>query len=728
MSIVNCLPPHRYRARRSPAADAARHLSHCLALCTFVALCTPATIGAQGPADQEAFTGEWRGSITIPGAPLAVVVRLAANGDALTGTIDIPAQGAEALPLDKLKCTPPAIEFRIKGIPGAPTFRGERDAAGDRIAGTFTQGGRQMPFELVRAAAAAAAAASRFDGMQAWLDETRAMFDVPGVAVAIVEGDHVVELLSSGQRDVAGGLPVTPDTLFAIGSSTKAFTTCLLAMLVEEGRLDWDAPVRRWLPEFALADAAIGERLTPRDLVTHRSGMPRHDLAWYGATFTRADMVRRLRHLPLNHDLRTDFQYNNLMFLCAGHLAEVVAGRTWEDLVRDRILQPLGMQRANFDVARLAADADHATAYRRKDGVVNVIPFRDITAIGPAGSINASAREMSNWVSLHLQAGRFGGKALLSSSLARDLHVVRMPTGGAPTPGATNDTLDVGYALGWFVDVYRGHRRVHHGGNIDGFSALVAMLPEAGFGFVVLGNLDATPLPDLVVDQLCDRALGLEPRDRRSSVRERMQTVEGSLPATKERATSARHADTAPSLPLPSFVGDYAHPGYGACRVSLDERGLRLDLHGLQIGLEHWHHDVFVGREGDGEPALAGEKVQFRLDFDGEVEGLRMVLDAHVPPIEFAPQPDARLADPAFLQTLAGKYRLEGQAVQITLVGRSLVATLPGQRHELEPRRGLRFGLRGLSGYSAEFVLEGEKVARLRFRQPEGIFEAKRVE
>jgi CubicO group peptidase (beta-lactamase class C family) len=340
--------------------------------------------------------------------------------------------------------------------------------------------------------------------------------------------------------------------------------------------------VRRWLPEFALADAPLGERLTPRDLVTHRSGMPRHDLVWYGATFERAAMVQRLRHLPMNHDLRTDFQYNNLMFLTAGHLAERVGGATWEQLVGKRILAPLGMTRTNLSVGAMQQDGNHALPYRKDDGAVGPIPFRDITAIGPAGSINSSVREMAKWVALQLQGGTTGERRLLSATMAADLHVVRMPAGDPPGAG-DGDVLDIGYALGWFVDVYRGHRRVHHGGNIDGFSALVAMLPEAGYGFVVLCNLDATPLPDLVVRTLADRALGLEAHDPRAALRAKLQLAERAGKTAKQSAKALRHADTQPSRPLEEYVGRYTHPGYGECRIDRTASGLRVDLHGLVL-------------------------------------------------------------------------------------------------------------------------------------------------
>jgi CubicO group peptidase (beta-lactamase class C family) len=671
----------------------------------------------------QAHVGEWRGEIAVPGAPLAVVVHLTDGPDGPRGTIDIPAQGADKLPLVNVSADGAVVGFEIADTPGRPTFRGTID--GDTLAGTFTQGLAKLKFTLRRAAAARAAAAAAFADLQGWLDATLAMFDVPGAAIAVVKSGELLATFASGKRDLDSGAAVDADTLFAIGSSTKAFTTCLLAMLVDDGALEWDEPVRRWLPEFALADAAISERITPRDLVTHRSGMPRHDAVWYGAAFDRAEMVARLRHLPLKADLRAEFLYNNLMYLAAGHLAERIADASWEDLVRERILEPLGMARTVFTVGAMERDANHALPYRREKGMTTRMPFRDITAIGPAGSINSSAREMANWVRLQLGGGVFGERRLLSAAQAADLHVVRMPMGGADAAGGSQDVVSVGYALGWMVDVYRGHRRVHHGGNIDGFSAQVALLPAAGWGFVVLCNQDASPLPDLAVAALCDLALGLEPRDERAAVRERQRAVEQAAAAAQGRAAAtARVEGTTPSRQLAGFAGDYEHPGYGRCRVGLVGDGLRFSLHGLEVGLMHWHYDVFAGRENDGEAALAGVKVQFLAAFDGAIEALRVVLEPQAPPIVFARLPDARLGDPEFLARLAGSYALETVEVQLTLQGDRLVMTLPGQRHELEPASGLTFRLRGVSGYSVEFVLDDSAVRELRVHQPDGTYVA----
>ncbi|MBK8100528.1 MAG: serine hydrolase [Planctomycetes bacterium] len=435
-------------------------------------------------------------------------------------------------------------------------------------------------------------------------------------------------------------------------------------------------------------------------------------------------MVSRLRHFPLSEDLRAEFQYNNLMYLAAGYLAEHLTGSTWEELVQRRLLGPLGMGRANFSVAATQKDRDHARPYRRQGGKVVEIPFRDLTAIGPAGSINASVREMARWVMLHLQGGEVDGTRLLAREAIADLHTVRMPMPSArPNP----ELIGVGYASGWMVDVYRGHRRVHHGGNIDGFSAMVTLLPDAGFGFCVLTNLDACGMHEMVVRQLTDRLLGLEPKDWKSEALSRRKQADGMEQKGKEGARAERRTGTSPSHPLAEYAGDYEHPGYGRGRIELRDGVLRADFHGLGGRLEHWHFDVFAYGDDADSPELAGMKLMFTTDFEGEIDALRVVLEPSTPAIVFARQPDARLRDAAFLRTLVGDYDLGTMVATIALQGEGLVLTLPGQRHELEPGRGLVFSMHGLSGYSVRFVADAAgKVTGLRVRQPEGVFEAVR--
>jgi CubicO group peptidase (beta-lactamase class C family) len=685
-----------------------------------LAACFLLLLAALLPAQSVA--GDWTGAIELPGRKMAVTVHLAEAEGGMRGTIDIPAQGAKALPLGGFEAEDNKLQFAIADIPGDPVFDGELSADGASLAGDFRQNGATFPFTLARVTANTTSA---FDDFQAWCDESRSLLHVPGCAVAVIKGGTLLRTFASGLRDVDEKRPVTADTLFAIGSSTKAFTTFVLATLVAEGKLTWDEPVRKWLPEFALSDAGIAERITPRDLVTHRSGMPRHDLVWYGATLSRRELVERLRWLPLSHDLRTDFQYNNLMFVTAGYLAERVGGQSWEELVAARILQPLGMKRTNLSVQQSQRDLDHAEPYRYHTGKQEHLPFRDLATVGPAGSINSSVAEMAKWVALHLMDGSSGEAVLLPAVAVQDLHDVRMPMSeGRRQP----EILTIGYALGWMVDVYRGHRRVQHGGNIDGFSAMVTLLPDDGYGFVVLSNLDGTPLPELLVRNLCDRALSLPIQDWRTEMVQKLAQAETNAAKGKAGAIAERKTGTQPSHALTDFVGDYADKGYGSCKVTLVDGKLQVDFHGLVAVLEHWHYDVFRCLQSAEHPELEDTMVQFTSDLGGEIDALKVPLEPSTPEIVFARQPDAELLDPTVLGELAGKYNLHGQVATFTVQGKALVVTLPGQRHELLPATHLQWKLKDLNGYSVRFLRDDQgAVTGVRFVQPEGVFDGERM-
>ena len=392
---------------------------------------------------------------------------------------------------------------------------------------------------------------------------------VPGLAVAVVKDGEVVLLEGYGVRDTATQAPVTPDTLFAIGSSTKAFTATSLAMLVDEGKLAWDAPIRATLPSFKLKDPVASERMTPRDLVTHRSGLPRHDLVWYAAPLSRKDLFSRLEFLEPSADFRSRWQYQNLMFMTAGHLTGEVAGTSWEDFVRARIFAPLGMKGSNFSVEDSKKTPDFAWPYKEKDEKVVKIPFRNIDAMGPAGSINSSARDMARWLLLQTGGGKVGETQVLTGPSLLELHKPQMVVGES---GQDPEITGTSYAMGWFVESYRGHARVHHGGNIDGFSAMVSFVPARGVGVVALTNLDGTPLPQIVARQAVDRLLGLPPIDWSARLLQRREAGRKADKGGKAKGAEERKTGTLPARALDEYVGDYEHPAYGVVSVTRPRR------------------------------------------------------------------------------------------------------------------------------------------------------------
>lgn len=476
-----------------------------------------------------------------------------------------------------------------------------------------------------------------------WIDEVRAAWRVPGLAAAVVREGKAVFCEGTGFRDVEATLPATPETRFAIGSATKAFTTMAMAILVDEGALDWDTPVRHYLPSFKLWDRFAAERITPRDLVTHRSGLPRHDNLWYFSSYNRGELVERLHHLEPTWDLRTVYQYNNLMFMAAGYLVERLAGITWEDFVKSRILEPLKMSKTSSGLTNDPGFTDYALPYAERDGVVQRVPYFAKPAVGPAGSISSTASDMARWLALHLDGGRYEGGALVSEANLVEMHTpqVVIRDAGQLSPDEQLDRFDeIGfgsYGLGWRINPYRGHTVVHHAGSIDGFGALVSFMPKVGSGVAVLTNLNDTPLPYIVTFGIYDRLLGLDPVpwDQRVNAME----AAGRQAAEEARAewSAGRKEGTQPSHPRDDYVGEFEHPAYGTITITVTDGGLFAHYGDTTFPLTHYHYDVFqlaAGLERVTAP------ISFFVDVHGNISRLSIPLEPTVGDIVFTRKGD----------------------------------------------------------------------------------------
>jgi CubicO group peptidase (beta-lactamase class C family) len=701
------------------------NLTHKLSvmLLTFCMLAAPLKATA---AQDAKFIGHWEGAIEIPGKPIAFSVDFTAKGGGgLNATISIPTQGARDVPLADVAESDAAIQFKINGVPGEPTFKGTLAADGAKITGTFTQGGGSFPFTLVRKQSPAAAAQEALKGFDDVVTDAMKKFDVPGMALAIVKGKEVIYAKGFGYRDVEKQQPVTTDTLFAIGSCTKAFTTFVLGTLVDEGKLEWDKPVRNYIPWFKLNDSNVTERLTVRDLVTHRSGLPRHDLVWYNNyDASRKSLVERLPYLELSADLRERFQYNNLMFLTAGYLTEVVTGKTWEEAVRERILSPLAMTHTNFSVADSQKETDAAQPYRFKDKKLEKIPFRPITNLGPAGSINSSINEMSHWVIAHLNGGMYSDKRVANAATVEDMHLAHMTTGA--TIGRPDVSPD-DYGMGWFVNTYRGHRQVRHGGNIDGFSANVALFPQDGLGIVVLTNLNGTPLRDLIVNVIADRLLKIEPVDwigQASAVR---AASEAAQKEGEKKKQATRVLGTQPAHKLEEYIGEYEHPGYGVLKVVMQSGKLETVFNGIRTPLEHWHYETFNGLSA-ADPTFEDMKYSFQTDANGMIARVSAPFESAVKEIVFSKKPDARLYEAVYLKRFVGTYAMPGAPVTVSLKGNALSLLVPGQpAYDLVPSLNGDFTLKQVQVVSLHFVADDKgNVTAAEIRQPGAVITATR--
>ena len=673
-------------------------------------------------AQEAGLEGHWEGRIETPGTPLDIDLDFERSGDAWSGDISIPAQNAKDLTLTGVSLDGRTATFSISGIPGDPTFVGEVSEDGAAIIGTFSQGGQEFPFKVSGAAKPADRARQQLDGFDELVEQALADFEVPGLALAIVVDGEVVLARGYGVRDLDSGEPVTEDTLFAIGSCTKAFTTFVLGTLVDEGLIEWDEPVATYIPWFRLQDDHASRNLTVRDLITHRSGLPRHDFLWYNADYSREELVRRLSHLQPFADLRERYHYQNLMFLTAGFLAEQVTGRGWEDLVRERILTPLGMQRSNFSVSDSQRDADHAAPHSERDDELQRIPFRDITTVGPAGSINSSVSEMARWLQLHLAEGKASDQILATPGTAREMFTPQTVMAGYPTEP---QVLLTSYGLGWALSSYRGHYRAAHGGGIDGFIAMTTVMPLDGIGVIALSNRDGQGLPEFITRHALDRLLELEERNWLAEALEQRDQAEAMTEEGEEKKEAARQTDTSPSHALEHYAGEYEHDGYGVFAVSLDEGVLSATFNDISSPLEHWHYDTFNATGGDDDPALEDTKLLFRSDVEGHVSELVVSMDLEVDDIVFDKKPDAKLGDPDYLSRFTGSYVLGPQELQIVLKGDALVVEILGQPpYELEPVRDGEFRFAALSGFSLVFVMDGDQVVEIEVRQPDGVYTA----
>ena len=574
----------------------------------------------------------------------------------------------------------------------------------------------------------AAAARSALEGFDDLARRAVGEFNVPGLAIAVVSGGELVYAEGFGHRDIESDLPMTPDTLFAIGSTTKAMTVTLLGMLVDEGKLAWDEPLRTYLPAFRLSDPFTSERITPRDLVTHRSGLPRHDLIWYNNnTSSRAEIVERLAHLELSADLREKYQYNNLMFMTAGYLAGRLHEKTWEEALRERLFEPLGMRRSNFAVSASQRDADHALPYREDEDELERIPFREIDLIGPAGSVNSSVNEMSRWLLFNLRGGLAGDRRLINAATLADIHSPHMTTGATPErPDISVST----YGMGWGINTYRGHRRITHGGGIDGFITSVMFFPDDDLGLVAFNNRGSN-LPALLCQQAADRILGLGEVDWVGEALEERRLGKAASKEAEERKDSARIAGTTPSHPLADYAGEYEHPGYGTLVIELSGETLEVRYNDIEGPLEHWHYDVWNGAETEGDSTFENEKLLFRSNADGLISAVEGLFEPRVAPVVFQKRPDSRLSDPAYLEGLVGTYETAaGMRLRIELSGNLLTAIVPGQQpFTLDPGLTGRFVIREMRVMSLGFELDerGRAVKALLYR-PGGVFEAPRLE
>ena len=379
-------------------------------------------------------------------------------------------------------------------------------------------------------------------------------------------------------------------TLFHHGSLGKAFTGALVGTLVDEGLLEWDRPIRDVWPQFRLHDPVATERVSVADLLSHQSGLARHEWAWLAnPSWSGAEFARRLRHLPMGHDLRVEFEYSNLGYALVGQVVEAVTGTDWHTALRERVLEPLGMPDTLTRLEQVENRDDYALPHDLRAGEIVPVPFRAVDAIAPAGGLFSCATDMARWLLFHLGDGALDGRRVLSAETLQVLHRIRFPLDAA---GPDDKFRYLGYAFGWGSGIWSGRRILMHSGGIDGFGAEALMLPDEGVGVVVGVNADhdfGVPAAVALARHVAQLLLGEEPQPWAARLYERWE---------RERAEAAPAPvtvdGTTPSRPVADFAGEYEHPGYGTLSVEVDGGELRVRLGELEFAVKHRHYDTWA--------------------------------------------------------------------------------------------------------------------------------------
>lgn len=478
-------------------------------------------------------------------------------------------------------------------------------------------------------------------------------WDIPGMGIAVVKDDEVVFAKGYGTRTIGKDEPVDENTVFAIGSASKAFTAAAVALLVDEGKMNWDDPVSKYLPDLRFAEAYVDQQMTVRDLLTHRSGLARTDFLWLGQDYTRQEILKRVRDIEPASSFRTAFGYQNVMFLAAGELVPAVTGQSYDEFIHERFFKPLGMTNSSTSITEFGELENLATPHGKVDGEMKVLNWRNIDAIAPAGSINSSVMEMTNWLKLHLNGGKFNGEELIKPASLEELHTPQFwiaPNGEFKifwmlSPGTNFLT----YALGWFVQDYKGRKVIHHGGNIDGMSAQVSFIPSEKLGIVILTNLNGARLTPILPNSLYDFVLDPDGdnRDWSAFARELFDGLEAQMKAAGDKQAASRVKDTKPSLDLKKYAGEYVHKAYGTLKVTSDGDGLHFAFGADVAGdLKHWHFDTFEISFSSGllrsQTADTKMLATFTLNADAKVEEFKLPM---VGTFKKTPEPESPTAE-----------------------------------------------------------------------------------
>jgi len=563
----------------------------------------------------------------------------------------------------------------------------------------------------------------RLDAFDAYMAKTLKDWNAPGVGVGIVVNDQLVFVKGYGFRDYEKKLPFTPATMSPIASNTKLFTAIAAGMLVREGKLTWDKPVRDSVPSIRFFNDQLNNTVTLRDMLSHRTGITRHDTIWFKSDFTRKQLFEKLVYLEPQEPIRQTFLYNNLMFAAVGYLIELQSGRTWEQFVKERIFDPLQMNSSSYSIADMLKRPEFGVGFTEKRDSFELyrIPYyEDIAGVAPCGAIVSNIEDLSHWLIALMNDGKYAGKQVLPADVLKEtLQPAMALSNTALETRGWSEILNAAYGMGRQTASYRGHFLTFHGGDLPGFHTQVSFMPQDHIGVIVfeIGN-HSQPLYNIVSFNVYERLLGMDLTpwsDRQVEIR-----LKNKKAATEARtkANEGRVSNTEPSHGMAAYVGAYENPAYGVMTIGLKDNQLQFDFHKIRLPMTRFHYDRFDTPDDEQDGKWS---VNFRTNPQGDIDQAVMSLDEGE--AVFARKPDA--IDPNLLSQLAGAYETPGGVkIQVTVTpDGKLTLVLPGQPViPLTQLKGLVFRTPKFSDETLEFIVQDGQVKGLKQKAPAGEF------
>ena len=532
-------------------------------------------------------TGNWYGLLKFPTSSLHIVFHVNKNGNSYTTGLESPDQGSGILTADKTTISGNIISIESSQL--EMKFSGKYLADSNKITGTFTQRSNELPLVLDRnkSGAAEVTAASNYrsrfmtDSLDAYIKQVLSAWQIPGAAVCVIKDGRVLVMKGYGVKELNKADKVDENTLFMIGSNTKAFTATAMAMLQEQHKLSLDDHVIKYLPQFRLNDTAVSKMVTVRDLLCHRLGFGtfQGDFTFYNTNLSREEVIQKMALVERLYPFRTKWGYTNAAFLTAGQIIPKVTGQPWEVYLKQNIFDPLGMSRTLALSKDIVLASNKAAAHTMIDGKLAKIPYALLDNLAPAGAISSSAADMSKWVLALLDNGQSGSKPMIPAGAIRETRRAQDIVGTAyHANGFNNFQL---YGLGWFLQDYENHMLVMHDGGVNGFVSSVTLVPQMNLGIVILTNTDSNDFFEALRWEIMDAFFGLPYQNYSSKYVENFNSSQQNDLKHDQLMRDSVKLNLKSDLPLEGYTGLYRNVLYGTATIS------KVTTNSLSMRFEH---------------------------------------------------------------------------------------------------------------------------------------------